>query len=72
MTSYRYLSENEAKNLQNGDVHLAQIPDSESREPFGALRSVMAHCFAFFTLFHLSLTFFRPEFSFKLLHVYWT
>ena len=25
MTSY--LSENEAKNLQNGDVHLAKIPD---------------------------------------------
>ena len=25
MTSY--LSENEAENLQNGDVHLAQIPD---------------------------------------------
>ena len=25
MTSY--LSENEAKNLQNGDIHLAQIPD---------------------------------------------
>ena len=24
-----YLSENEAKNLQNGDVHLAQIPDFE-------------------------------------------
>ena len=22
-----YSSENEAKNLQNGDVHLAQIPD---------------------------------------------
>ena len=22
-----YLSENEAKNLQNGSVHLAQIPD---------------------------------------------
>ena len=22
-----YLSENEAKNLQNGDVHIAQIPD---------------------------------------------
>ena len=29
MTSY--LSENEAKNLQNGDVHLAQIPDFEMR-----------------------------------------
>ena len=27
MTSH--LSENEAKNLQNGDVHLAQIPDFE-------------------------------------------
>ena len=24
-----YLSENEAKNLQNGDAHLAQIPDFE-------------------------------------------
>ena len=24
-----YLSENEAENLQNGDVHLAQIPDIE-------------------------------------------
>ena len=46
MTSY--LSENEAKNLQNGDVHLAQIPG------LVALRSVMVHFFAFFTLFHLS------------------
>ena len=25
-----YLSENEAKNLQNGDVHIAQIPDFET------------------------------------------
>ena len=24
-----YLSENEAKNLQNGDVHIAHIPDFE-------------------------------------------
>ena len=24
-----YLRENEAENLQNGDVHLAQIPDFE-------------------------------------------
>ena len=24
-----HLSENEAKNLQNGDVHIAQIPDFE-------------------------------------------
>ena len=29
MTSY--LSENEAENLQNGDVHLAQIPDFEMK-----------------------------------------
>ena len=26
-----YLSENEAENLQNGDVHLAQIPDFEMK-----------------------------------------
>ena len=40
MTSY--LRENEAKNLQNGDVHLAQIHDFEMgylEKPFGALKS---------------------------------
>ena len=55
-----YLSENEAENLQNGDVHLAQIPDvgMEYLEPFGALRSVSDGLFfALFMLFHLSLTF---------------
>ena len=58
MTSY--LNENEAKNLQNGDAHLAQIPDFKmrSREPFGALRSVMARFFLFFMLFYLSFTYF--------------
>ena len=35
-----YLSENEAKNLQNGDVHLAQIPDFEMGYPVNHL----AHC----------------------------
>ena len=48
MTSY--LSENKATNLQNGDVHFAQIPDFEngiSREPFGTLRSVKAHILHF-------------------------
>ena len=56
-----YLSENEAKNLQNGDIHLAQIPDFEK----GYLENHLAHWgqwwlifFAFLTLFHLSLTFF--------------
>ena len=34
-----YLSENEAKNLQNGDVHLAQIPDFE----MGYLENRLAH-----------------------------
>ena len=34
-----YLSENEAKNLQNGDVHLAQIPDFE----MGYLEDHLAH-----------------------------
>ena len=39
MTSY--LKENEAGNLQNGDVHLAQIPDFE----MGYLENVMARFF---------------------------
>ena len=37
MTSY--LSENEAKNLQNNDVHPAQIPDIE----MGYLENHLAH-----------------------------
>ena len=34
-----YLSKKEAKNLQNGDVHLAQIPDFE----MGYLEKHLAH-----------------------------
>ena len=34
-----YLSENEAKNLQNGDVDLDQIPDFE----MGYLENHLAH-----------------------------
>ena len=34
-----YLSENEAENLQNGDVHLAKIPDFE----MGYLQNHLAH-----------------------------
>ena len=34
-----YLSESEAKSLQNGDVHLAQIPDFE----MGYLENNLAH-----------------------------
>ena len=53
-----YLSENEAKNLQNGDVYLAQIPDFE----MGYVENHLAidvsdgssFFFAFFKLFHLS------------------
>ena len=37
MTSY--LSENKAKNLKNGDVHLSQIPDFE----MGYLKNHLAH-----------------------------
>ena len=40
-------------------------PTGISQEPFDALRSVMARFFAFFTLFHLSLPFFRPEVPFN-------
>ena len=37
--SQEYLSKNEAKNLQNGAVHLAQIPDFE----MGYLENHLAH-----------------------------
>ena len=56
-----YLSENEAKNLPNGDVHLAQIPDFEmdiSRTIWRIEVSNGSFFFTFFTVFHLSLTFF--------------
>ena len=59
MTSY--ISKNEANNLQNGDIHFAQIPghwNGISREPVGALRSVTANFFSLFALFQLSLTYF--------------
>ena len=36
---FKYSSKNEAKILQNGDVHLAQIPDFE----MGYLESHLAH-----------------------------
>ena len=62
-----YLIEYEAKNLQNGDVHLAQIPDFEMgylKNHLATLRSVMGHpFFALFTLFHLGLTFFSTGVS---------
>ena len=67
MTSY--LSENEAENLQNDDVHLAQIAyfglEYLELEPFGALRSVMPRFFAFFHTISFELNFFRLEFPFN-------
>ena len=64
MTSY--LSENEAENLQNGDVHLAQIADLKT----GYLQNHLAHfffSFFFFIFYALSFefNFFRPEFPFN-------
>ena len=67
-TLMSYFSENEDKNLQNGDVHLAQIADFGMRyleNHLGGLRSVKTFLISFFMLFHLSLTFLRPEFLFK-------
>ena len=58
MTSY--LSENEVENLQNGDIHLVQIPDYEMEyleNHLAHLRSVMA---VFFFIFH-ALSF-EPKF----------
>ena len=70
-----YLSENEVKNLQNGDVHLAQIPDFEMRiyrERFGAFNEVNDG--SFFGIFHaLSIErnfFFDRSFPLKTIHGY--
>ena len=64
-----YLSENKAENLQNSDGHLAQIPDFEwdlSRTVWHIEVSNGSFS-SFFTLFHLRVTFFRPEFPLKLM-----
>ena len=53
MTSY--LIENEAENLQNGDVHLAQIPDFEMEYLENHLRIEVGDG-SFFLIFH-SLSF---------------
>ena len=63
-----YFIENEVENLQNGDLHLAQIPDFEMeylmQDLFSTLRSVMA-CFFIFTPFYLTLTFFDQSFPLR-------
>ena len=62
-----YFIEKGAKNLQNSDVHIAQIPDFEMEylenhlAHWGRWWFVVLH---FFTLFYLSLTFFWPEVPF--------
>ena len=73
-----YLSKNEAENLQNGNVHLAQIADSEEIPlVFDILRTIwpievsdgsffFIFQSSFFTLFHLSLTFFNQSFPFNI------
>ena len=62
-----YLRENEAENLQNGDVHFAQIPDFEMEY----LKSHLAHWGRWWLVFlHFSRSFiwaqlfFRPEVPF--------
>ena len=62
-----YLSKNDAENLQNGKVHLAQIPEFEMKyieNHLGTLRLVIAHCIAFFTL-SFKLNFFSTGFPFN-------
>ena len=60
----KYLSKNEAKNLQNGDIHLAQIPNFK----MGYLKNHLAHWGQWWLFFHFSRSFiwaklfFWPEF----------
>ena len=65
MTSY--LSENEAKNLQNGYVDRAQIPEfgMEHLENHWRIEVSDGSFLAHFMLCHLSLTFFDRIFPLK-------
>ena len=62
-----YFIEKEAKNLQNGDVHIAQIPDFE----MNILRTIWrievgdGSLFCIFDALSFELNFFRPEVPFK-------
>ena len=70
MTSY--LSENGAENLQNGDVHLAQIPEF-GRNISRTIWRVEVSESSLFCIFHalsFELNFFRPEFPFKLVCIH--
>ena len=66
MTSY--LCENEAKIYKMATFILLKFPTLEwdiSRTIWRIEVSDSSYFFSFFTLFHLSLAFFRPEFPFK-------
>ena len=52
MSVTSYLSENEAENLQNGDVHLAQIPDFEVEYLENLWRIEVGDGSSFFCIFH--------------------
>ena len=59
-----YLSENEAKNLQNGDVHLTQLPDFE----MGTIWRIEVGDGSFFGIFNalsFEVNFFRSDFPFN-------
>ena len=64
MTSY--LSENEAENLQNGDVHLVQIPDFEIEYLENHFEVGDGSFFCIFRALSFEFNFFfRPEVPFK-------
>ena len=67
-----YLCKNEVEILQNGDIHLAQIPDFEMGylENHWHTEVSGGSFFAFFTFFHLSPSYFLPEFPFNCIYIY--
>ena len=65
-----YLSENEAKNLQNGDVHIAQIPDYLKWNISKTIGRIEVSDGSFFLIFHalsFELNFFLDR-RFPLIH----
>ena len=60
-TNFCLVCENEAENLQDGDVHLAQARDfgmGYLKNQSGALKSMMVHFVEFFIPLYLSSTYF--------------
>ena len=67
------LCENEVEILQNGDIHLAQIPDFVMgciiSRTIWHIEVSDGSFYCIFTFFHLSPSYFLPEFPFNCIYI---